>query len=279
MTLAISSLQNGRIKQVIKLRQRRHRDAAQLTVVEGVREVQQALAQGIRPLHIFVCPEIDAPATAAVLAHAATSAAAETAVFEVTAAVYAKMAYRGDSGGVLMTVPYWAHTLTALPLAHVKRPLLAIIENVEKPGNLGAILRTADAAGVDGIIVCGDDAHHMTDIFNPNVIRASLGAIFTVPVAVATTSEVLAWLCQRQISRVAATPEGSVAYTAVDMTTATAIFTGSEAHGLSRAVLDAATAQVVIPMFGKVDSLNLSVSTALLLYEAVRQRQPQSAPN
>jgi TrmH family RNA methyltransferase len=142
---------------------------------------------------------------------------------------------------------------------------------VEKPGNLGAILRTADAAGVDGVIVCSDGTAS-TDIHNPNVVRASLGTLFSVPVVTATTTETITWLQAQQIQIVVATPEAEEAYTAVNLQTAVALVTGSEAHGLSQKWLDAANAQVKIPMHGIADSLNLSTATALLLYEVVRQR-------
>jgi TrmH family RNA methyltransferase len=145
------------------------------------------------------------------------------------------------------------------------------VENVEKPGNLGAILRTADAAGVDGVIVCSDGTAS-TDLHNPNVIRASLGTLFSVPVAAATTCETIAWLQEHEIQIVVATPETESVYTAVDLQTSVALITGSEAFGLSQQWLAAADKQVRIPMHGTADSLNLATATALLLYEVVRQR-------
>jgi TrmH family RNA methyltransferase len=142
-----------------------------------------------------------------------------------------------------------------------------VVEAAEKPGNVGAILRTADAAGVQGVIVCGG-----ADLHNPNVVRASLGTIFTVPVAEATTAETLAWLHSHGVQIVATTPAATLRYTAADLTAPTAIVVGSEAEGLSAAWLDAADVCVYIPMHGEADSLNLSASTAILLYEVVRQR-------
>jgi len=143
-----------------------------------------------------------------------------------------------------------------------------VIDRPEKPGNLGAILRTADAAGVDGVIVCGG-----VDVYNPNVVRASLGTLFTVPVAEATPEAAIAWLRQRGIRLVATTPDAVTPYTAVDLTGPVAIVMGSEAEGLSAQWLAAADVRVVIPMFGQADSLNLATATALLLYEVVRQRR------
>jgi TrmH family RNA methyltransferase len=151
-------------------------------------------------------------------------------------------------------------------------PFLAVIDRPEKPGNLGAILRTADAAGVDGVIVSGG-----VDVHNPNVVRASLGTIFTVPVAEATVDTAIAWLRQHDIRLVATTPEAVTPYTAVDLTGPVAIVMGNEAEGLSAQWLAAADLHVVIPMFGQADSLNLATATALLLYEVVRQRKAGGA--
>ncbi|MBK8985869.1 MAG: RNA methyltransferase [Chloroflexi bacterium] len=274
MPLLISSLQNQRIKQTVKLNNRRQRDEQQRTVVEGVREVSRALAAGLTPYEAYVCPELlaDAEAAACLAALADLANRGQIELFEVTPAVFAKIAYRGESGGIVLVVPYLPLTLADLPVG--RPPFLVVVEAVEKPGNLGAILRTADAAGVDGLIVCGDDGEG-TDIHNPNVIRASLGALFAVPTVATTNGRAQQWLREQAIPVIAATPEGTRPYTAVDLTGPVAILLGSEAHGLSRAWLQAAEQQVVIPMHGVVDSLNLSVATALLLYEVVRQRSPQ----
>jgi TrmH family RNA methyltransferase len=149
-----------------------------------------------------------------------------------------------------------------------QNPLIVIAERVEKPGNLGAILRTADAAGADAVIVCDPIA----DLTNPNVVRASIGALFSVPVATATNAETLAWLRARGIAIVATTPAATQPFTAVDLTGPIAILVGEEKYGLSRFWLDQADLSVLIPMAGKVNSLNVSVSAALLVYEAVKQR-------
>jgi TrmH family RNA methyltransferase len=282
--LLISSVQNGRIKQVVRLNNRRERDAAQCTVVEGVREIACALGAGLMPTAAYICPPLlDEVAATSILARLSQLAAArQTAVYHVTPEVYAKISYREGSGGILLVLPYFGRSLADLALP--ERPLLVMIEGGEKPGNLGAILRTADAAGVDAVIFCDADGHggisvlRGTDMYNPNVVRASLGALFTVPVVATTAAEAIDWLAVRGIPILAATPEGTELYTAVDLCQPTAIVMGSEAHGLSQPWLDAAAHRVVIPMRGQVDSLNLSVSTALLVYEAVRQRglPPQS---
>lgn len=266
--LQISSLQNNRIKNLVKLAKRRARDEQRITLVEGAREISHALDAGVIPLEIYCCPALfDAAGSLLFTRLTALANAQPTPMFfEVTEAVFAKIAYRGDSGGLLLVIPYIDRPLTALPL-HTP-PFVVIIEGVEKPGNLGAILRTADAAGVDGVVVCAG----ATDLHNPNVVRASLGALFTLPIAAATTTEVLGWLLQQQIRAIAASPHGTIAYTAVDLTDGVAIVMGSEALGLSAEWLAAADAVVTIPMRGQLDSLNLSAATAVMLYEVVRQR-------
>ena len=272
MSLQISSVQNSRIKHVVKLNNRRYRDEKRVTIVEGVREVGHALLAGIIPTEAFICPELIVGEVAtAVLQHLTQLAQQQqTTLVEVTQPVFNKIAYRGESGGLLIIIPYQNRALAQLPRSDT--PFFAVIEGGEKPGNLGAILRTADAAGVDGVIISEDTAVKGTDIHNPNAIRASLGAIFTVPVAVAPTTEVIQWLRNEKITTIAATPYGDELYTAVNLTTPTAIVMGSEAFGLSQTWMNEADHQVVIPMNGQLDSLNLSVATALLLYEVVRQR-------
>lgn len=270
MRTSITSLQNARVKNIVKLNNRRHRDVARLTVVEGVPEVERALQHDVVPLEAYVCPPLlgDAAGLLDTLQNLAETGA--TRLFEVTPPVFAKIAYREDSGGVLLVLPYFQRALDDLPLS--ANPFLAVIEGGEKPGNLGAILRTADAAGVDAVILSPGQDLGGTDIHNPNVIRASLGTVFTVPTAVAPTAQVIGWLRQRGIRTLATTPAAATPYTAVDMKGPVALVMGSEAYGLSAEWLAAADEHVVIPMFGRVDSLNLSVATALLLYEAVRQR-------
>jgi TrmH family RNA methyltransferase len=267
MPIAITSLQNRRIKDLIKLGKHNERERRQVTVVEGERESSHAIAAGIIPIEAYVCMSLlnnHGRMVADQLAH--LEARRQTQLFEVTPEVFAKIAYRGDSGGLLLVVPYANHQL------HTFTPptpaFIAIIEGVEKPGNLGAILRTADAAGVDAVIVTAG----VTDIYNPNVVRASLGALFTLPVIESPFDDTLAWLRKHNIQIIAATLEGTHLYTQLDYTLPTAIVMGSEADGLSHQWLAAADSLVTIPMFGKMDSLNLATSTALLLYEVVRQR-------
>ena len=267
----ITSLQNPRVKGVVRLGSRRERDREQRTVVEGVRETSLALARGVIPVEAFVCrdylAEKGAQALLSQLQQLAT--AKRTKLFDVSPAVYDKMAYRSGSEGVLLVIPFLTRSLDDLGLG--ARPFLAIVDGVEKPGNLGAILRTADAAGLDALVLT-DEEGGGTDIHNPNAIRASLGAFFTVPVVTTTRRQALSWLRSRDIAIVATTPEAETLYTRVDYAGPVAIVMGSEAQGLDQQWLQTADYQVRLPMAGMVDSLNLSVATALLLYEVVRQR-------
>ena len=267
MPIVITSPQNNRIKDLLKLAKHSERDQRRLTIVEGVRECGHALAAGIVPVEAYVCPALlDAPGQALAAQLNRLDAKRQTFLVEVTPELFAKIAYRGDSGGLLLVIPYLNHPLSKF--APPSPAFLAIIEGVEKPGNLGAILRTADAAGVHAVIVTAGG----TDIHNPNVVRASLGALFTQPVIEAPVAETIAWLRQRNIQIIAATPDATQRYTDIDLTRPTAIVMGSEAFGLSEQWRTVADHLVTIPMFGEMDSLNLSTSTALLLYETVRQR-------
>lgn len=275
MPLQISSLQNARVKESIKLEKRRQRDALRLTVVEGGREALRALQGGVIPVEAFVCAPLinSADAQQALLLLNSLEHSHQTKLYEVTPEVFAKLAYRDDSGGIVLVIPYVVRRLQELALSNV--PFLAVIEGVEKPGNLGAILRTADAAGVDAVIVCHAAGQSGTDLHNPNVVRASLGALFTVPVAQDTSAAVQQWLQEQRLQIIVTSPEAEVLYTAVNLKGPTAVVMGSEAEGLSPLWFAAATDQVRIPMHGVADSLNLSTAAALLLYEVVRQRTEQ----
>jgi TrmH family RNA methyltransferase len=267
MPIAITSLQNNRIKDLVKLAKHNEREQRQVTVVEGERECLHALAAGIIPVETYICPPLLSQKGLQIADKLADlDAQHQTHLMEVTPEIFAKIAYRGDSGGLLLVIPYLIHQLR--DFNPPSPAFVVIIEGVEKPGNLGAILRTADAAGVQAVIVSAG----VTDIHNPNVIRASLGALFTLPVFESPREETIQWLRQRQLQIVAATPEASLLYTDVDYTLPSAIVMGSEASGLGPAWRQGATSLVTIPMFGKMDSLNLSTSTALLLYEVIRQR-------
>lgn len=268
MPTQITSPHNPHLKEALKLEKRSERVRRRLTLVEGVREVSRALAADIVPVEAYVCLErVDQDAMRDVLTQLARlDAERRCHLFTVAPEIFARLAVREESGGVVLVIPFLDTRLEHLPQR--KPPFFAVIDRPEKPGNLGAILRTADAAGVDGVIVCGG-----VDVHNPNVVRASLGTLFSVPVAEATADAALAWLRQRGVRLVATTPDAVTPYTAVDLTGPVAIVMGSEAEGLSAQWLAAADVRVVIPMFGQADSLNLATATALLLYEVVRQRR------
>jgi TrmH family RNA methyltransferase len=267
MPAVITSLHNPRIKQVARLRERRQRDREGLLLVEGADELALALAGSARPQAVYFCPSLGPPGLPALLARG-EQAGAE--LVEVSEPVFQKLAYRQNPDGVLAVLPAVRRSLDDLAraVARGERPLFLVAEAVEKPGNLGAMLRSADACAVSGVIVC-DPA---TDLNNPNVVRSSRGTLFTVPVAVAGTAEAQAWLRARGIGIVAATPQASQLYTQADLRGPLAIAVGTEDEGLSAAWLSQADQAVRIPMLGQVNSLNVATAAALLLYEAVRQR-------
>lgn len=273
MSELITSPQNSHIKDVVRLEKRGERTRRGQTLVEGVREVTRALAAGVVPGEAYVCADlVSEPLAGVVQRLEQLDRERRTRLYFVTPAVYARLAMREESGGIVLVIPQLDVSLARLPQRQPQ--FYAVVEEAEKPGNIGAILRTADAAGVDGVIVCGG-----VDLYNPNVVRASLGTLFTVPVAEANSAAAIAWLHDQGVQIVAATPAARLRYTAADFTGPTAIVMGSEAHGLSAAWLAAADVRVSIPMHGEADSLNLSASTAILLYEVVRQRgDPPSEP-
>lgn len=190
-------------------------------------------------------------------------------VVEVSSRVYEKIAYRGSTEGMVAIVKTRQHTLKDLENRMGELPLYIVLESVEKPGNMGAILRSADAAGVDGVIICDP----LTDLYNPNLIRASIGAAFTVPVVACTSGECIAWLKEKGIQILTAQLQDSSLYYDTDMKRPTAIVMGTEATGLTTQWREVADRHICIPMCGKLDSLNVSVSSAILMFEAVRQRQ------
>jgi RNA methyltransferase, TrmH family len=265
----ITSPANPRVKQLVALRHRRARDRAGVTLVEGYEELDLALSAGICPLTLYVCPDLAGDAAQPMIGRVAGLG---TEMIRVSRPVFAKIAYRESPDGWLAVVPAVPADLSLLDPG--PRPLVLVCEGVEKPGNLGAILRTADAAGVAAVIA----ADPVTDWGNPNVVRASKGTVFSVPVASATSAEVLAWITGRSLALVAAAPDGDVLLTDADLSGPTAIVVGSEARGLPAAWLDRAGTRVRIPMFGRADSLNVATSAAILVYEAVRQRLTNPAP-
>jgi TrmH family RNA methyltransferase len=260
----ITSLQNPRIKQLVRLRERRDRDEAGVFLVEGYREVLRALDQGAKPVELYIAPEWYLGENEPALIARAEAAGAR--VYELTREAFAKVAYRERPDGLLAVIPQWRTRLEALKLS--APPFLLVVEAIEKPGNLGTILRSADAAGVDAVIVCDP----VTDLFNPNVVRSSTGVLFAMPVAIASSAEVHEFLRGRGIRVVATTPSATELYTRTDLTGPLALLMGSEQYGLSDFWLKEADSRIRIPMAGQADSLNVAMATIITLFEAVRQR-------
>lgn len=262
----ISSLQNTKVKQLVALQQKSSERRKQgVFVVEGIRELQHCLNAGYTINSIFFCPELtDTGALSSLLSESIAS-------YEVSPEVYEKIAYRGSTEGVIATVQSKQLALKDLHLS--KQPLLIVLESVEKPGNLGAILRSADAAGADAVIICDP----LTDLYNPNLIRSSIGAIFSVPCVACSSDDCINFLKQNNINILTAQLQDSKLYYDTDMTCGTAIIMGTESTGLTDVWRKAADAHIRIPMLGQLDSLNVSVSAAILLFEAVRQRKIETS--
>ena len=252
MAEILSSPQNPKIKELLALeKESRERKARGLFVVEGRREFERAVAAGFEPVTVFVRED---------------EAEADTADFVVTRRLYEKIAYRGGTEGIVAVLRTRETSLAQLPLSPV--PLILVLESVEKPGNLGAVLRSADAAGVDAVLVCDP----LTDLYNPNLVRASLGAVFSVPVVTCTSENACSWLKAQGIAILTAQLQDSELYYETDMVRPTALVFGTEDKGLSDFWRERADAHIRIPMAGMMDSLNISVSAAILAFEAVRQR-------
>lgn len=285
--MVITSVQNPRVKAVVALQQKSaERRRTGLFVVEGRREVEHCVEMGLEVVEVFVCEEMGGWNCDQVAANRTeemkktegmkeaegmkeTKKAEVTRgvkVTEVTRGVYEKMAYRGGTEGVMAVVKSEERRLEELELR--ENPLIVVVERVEKPGNLGAILRSADAAGADAVVVCDP----LTDLWNPNLIRSSIGAVFTVPCVACGSEECIEFLKAHGIQILTAQLQDSELYYDTDMRRGTAIVMGTEATGLTDVWREAADAHIRIPMLGRLDSLNVSVSAAILLYEAVRQR-------
>ena len=258
----ITSAQNPKIKTLLELQEKsKARRKEGVFVVEGRRELLHCIEAGYEPHAVFFCPEIISEAD-----FKEVSSRCRCSFFEIPQQLYDKVAYRGGTEGVIAELRCKDMSLEALKLK--ENPLVVVLEGVEKPGNLGAVLRSADASGVDAVVVCDP----LTDMYNPNLIRSSIGAIFTVPVATATSEETISWLKAAGIKIYTAQLQDSEWYYDTDMKGGTAIVMGTEATGLTDCWRKAADAHIKIPMLGRLDSLNVSVSAAILMFEAVRQR-------
>ena len=293
----ITSAQNPKIKNLLLLQEKsRARREQGLFVVEGRRELEHCLEAGYSVRTIFVCPEIFGSiadeGTVSLIASASlrplprptaagpsllsgrgwpeildTVPSSAEAVIEIPEALYRKVAYRESTEGIIAEVEYKEQGLQDLNLP--ENPLIMVLESVEKPGNLGAVLRSADAAGADAVLICDP----LTDLYNPNLIRASIGAVFTVPTVACSSEEAIAFLQSHDIQILTAQLQDSSLYYDIDMRRGTALVMGTESTGLTDQWRRAASAHIRIPMLGRLDSLNVSVSAAILLFEAVRQRQ------
>ena len=265
---AITSVHNPRVKAAAKLRDARQRTLQGRFLIDGVRELWRAVDAGITLVEVFVCPELLVSPDARALVDTLRTKQAD--LVQVAPNVFEKLAYGDRSEGLLAVALAPRRLLDELRLADNSGggPLVCVLEGVEKPGNFGAVLRSADAAGVSAVVV----ASGRTDTYNPNAIRASLGTVFTLPVYAASTAEVISWLQKQKLTIYAARVDGATDYAAADFTKPCAIVLGSEAMGLSQAWSDAHVTAVKIPMFGKVDSLNVSATAAVMFYEARRQR-------
>lgn len=256
MSELITSPSNPKVKRLLALQQKSsERRERGLFVVEGRRELQHCLDAGFEIDSIFVCPDL------------CSDVFTQGKVFEVNRPVYERMAMREGTEGVIAEVRTPERRLEDLALP--ENPLVVVLERVEKPGNLGAVLRSADAAGADAVLVCDP----LTDLWNPNLIRASVGAVFTVPCVACSSAGAIAFLKGRGIRILTAQLQDSSLYYDCDMTVGTALVMGTEATGLTGQWREAADAHIRIPMLGALDSLNVSVSAAILLFEAVRQRR------
>lgn len=261
----ITSRQNQRIKDAASLRERRQRRKQQRFLIEGVREVQRALVGGIPLLQVFLDRQHLAGADAATLVEALHQADVPT--YDVSPEVFGKLAYGDRHEGVVAVGQSVSRSLNDIVLP--PRPLIAVLEGIEKPGNLGAVARSADAAGVAALVVVGAG----TDVYNPSAIRASLGTLFTVPVAEADAQAALTWAKGLELPILTARPDAEQLYTDVSFVIGAVLVLGSEARGLSDTWRDPAVIPIRLPMYGVADSLNVSATAAVLFYEAQRQRR------
>lgn len=268
--IELTSAQNSKIKQIAKLKDRRARDEEGVFIIEGYRELKRASDAGIKIQTLLICPKLFLGVNEQQLIEQISSSNAD--VYTCPPHIFEKLSYRDRPDGLLAVAVQMKVRLEDL-LARIEKnrdPFFVIAEGIEKPGNLGSILRSADAAGADAVIVCD----RCTDIYNPNVVRASVGTLFTVPVVEASGGETLCWLQKHKIKVVAATPEAKVDFHETDLRGPIAVVVGTEQLGLTDLWMRASDIQVSIPMKGIADSLNVAAAATLLLYEVLRQRKP-----
>ncbi|MGR3912846.1 TrmH family RNA methyltransferase [Rhabdochlamydiaceae symbiont of Dictyostelium giganteum] len=258
----LTSSQNMRVKNILHLREKRERDKTSLFLIEGYREIERAVSSGVVFESFYYCPPFFLGSNEEKLIDQI-----KAPLFELSEELFKKVSYRDRPDG-LLGVAYQMKT-TLQDLKQKENALYVIAEAIEKPGNLGTILRSSDAVGADGVIVCD----RCTDIYNPNVVRASVGTLFTLPVIESSSQEVFEWLKKEKIQTVATTPFASLNYTDANLLSSVAIVVGTEQLGLSDFWLNSADISVSIPMKGIADSLNVATATTLLLYEVLRQRR------
>jgi len=261
----ISSLQNPLVKQIVLLKEKsRERRNLGLFVLEGKRELSMAIKANYKIETLLYFPEIITEDSILNLIEGLKN---KPEMIQVSNAVYQKIAYRHSTEGVVAIVKQKSHVLDELQLKN-DQTLILVAEAPEKPGNIGAILRTADAANLDAVLI----ANPKGDLYNPNIIRSSIGCLFTNNIAIGSTSEIIVFLKDRNIDIYCAALSASENYTKVNFTKAAAIIVGTESTGLSNEWLEASSQNMIIPMEGEIDSMNVSVSAAILIFEAKRQR-------
>jgi len=262
--MPIISHKNPRFKRLLGLRQRKQGEREDLFLIEGAMEVAMAIKGGVKTESFYFSPSLFREDGERLFQEVSQG---KGSWVELAPSLFQRVSYRDTPDGVLAVARRYKRGLSDLSLG--KNPLIVVVEALEKPGNLGAILRTGDAVGVNGVVVCDP----VVDLFNPNVIRASRGTLFTLQVAVASSEGALTWLKKQGIGIVVTTPHAPVEYTQVDYAGPRAIVAGSEHEGLEEMWMEAAYFMVRIPMLGKADSLNVATTVAVVLYEALRQRR------
>jgi len=266
MVKTISSLQNPFIKQLVQLKEKsKLRKQTGVFIIEGKRELSLAIKGNYTIETLYYYADLFSASEAAALEPYGID------IIEVTKAVYEKIAHRETTEGVIAVAKTKDLSLKNLKLT-TKTPLILVAEAPEKPGNIGALLRTADAANIDAVII----ANPLTDLYNPNIVRSSVGGLFTVPIATGTSEDVIAYLKQHKIAIYSAILQESVPYDSINFKTASALVVGTESTGLSPIWRTESTANIQIPMEGKIDSMNVSVAAGILIFEAKRQRKLSS---
>lgn len=259
----IESPKNDEVKSLVRLKQRRIRDRTQLFLIEGTREIARALAGGVYIQQLYICPEVMHPGGLELI----DAQRPETEIAELSPAAFERVSYRDTPDGLVAVAAMYRRELKGLELP--PDPLILVIDGLEKPGNIGALLRSADGADLDAVIMTGTG----TDLYNPNVIRASMGSVFSRPVIVAAATDVVAFLASRDVTLITTSPAAERLYWDADYRRGVAIAVGAEHAGLHADWFEEAGEHVSIPMHGLADSLNVATAGALLLYEALRQRR------